>query len=115
LRTRPADGEEAHPAYETMHIKGPISIPWAELKAGRWKELEKSKEIVVHCSSYACPGSRMAAELLEKKGFNVKAYEGGIKEWAEAGLPMEGKITAQRYLHERRFFRPATMAKPSAE
>jgi len=64
-------------------------------------ELDKSKEIVTHCSSYECGASRMAAEFLENKGYIAAAYEGGIKEWAEAGLPMEGTISPQQYLVEK--------------
>jgi rhodanese-related sulfurtransferase len=98
----------APPAYEKIHIKGSIHIPLAELRAGRWKELDSSKEIVVHCSSYSCNASREAAEFLESKGLDVRAYEGGIKEWAEAGLPMEGTITPQQYLVEK-YGKPESM------
>jgi len=33
--------------------------------------------------------TKKAAEKLVAKGFKVKAYEGGIKEWSEAGLPTD--------------------------
>lgn len=91
----------ARPAYEKIRIRGSISIPRSELENGRWEDLDKSKEIVVHCSSYECGASRLAAEFLEARGFDVKAYEGGIKEWAESGLPMEGTISPKQYLEER--------------
>ena len=87
-------------SYDKIHIRGSISIPRSELEAGRWNELDKGKEIVTHCSSYQCNGSREAAQLLEKHGFNVRAYEGGMKEWAEAGLPTEGRLTPQQFLIE---------------
>lgn len=99
----------APPAYEKIRIKGSISIPRPELENGRWSELDKGKEVVVHCSSYECGASRAAAEFLENKGYNVAAYEGGIKEWAEAGLPMEGTISPQQYLVER-YGRPVAKA-----
>jgi len=88
-------------AYDRIRIKGSISIPRRELEGGRWTELDRSKEIVVHCSSFDCGASRMAAEFLESKGFDVRAYEGGIKEWAESGLPMEGTVSARQYLEEK--------------
>ncbi|MDG6983356.1 MAG: rhodanese-like domain-containing protein [Nitrososphaerota archaeon] len=91
----------AAPAYEKIHIRGSVSIPRNELEGGRWRELDPSREIVVHCSSYECGASRAAADLLESKGFNVKAYEGGMKEWAEAGLPTDGAISAGQFLKER--------------
>jgi rhodanese-related sulfurtransferase len=96
--TKPPGGDIAYASYENIRIKGSVSIPRSELEAGRWRELDKSKEIVVHCSSYACQASRKAARFLEEKGFNVRAYEGGLKEWAQAGLPMEGKLTSREYL-----------------
>jgi rhodanese-related sulfurtransferase len=88
-------------AYEKIHIRGSVSIPRNELEQGRWRELPKSKEVVVHCSSYECEASRAAARFLEEKGFDVSAYEGGMKEWAEAGLPTEGKISAREFIEER--------------
>ncbi len=102
----------AGPAYEKIHIRGSISIPRGELEQGRWKELDCSKEIVVHCSSYDCEASRVAAEFLASKGFSVSAYEGGMKEWAEAGLPTEGRMTAAQYLAER--YGSAEQKAPSA-
>ena len=99
----------APPAYDRIRIKGSISIPLSELKRGRWEELDRGKEIVVHCSSYSCSASREAADFLEAKGFRVRAYEGGIKEWAEAALPMEGTIPPQQYLVEK-YGRPPTVA-----
>lgn len=103
----------APPAFDKIRIKGSRSIPLKDLENGRWKELDSSKEIVVHCSSYDCNASREAATFLETKGFDVSAYEGGIKEWAEAGLPMEGTITPQEYLTER-YGKPASMANASS-
>jgi len=88
-------------AYEKIHIKGSISIPRYELEQGRWEELDSTKEVVAYCSSYDCQASREAANLLEAKGFNVSAYEGGMKEWAEAGLPTEGRMTAKQFLEDR--------------
>lgn len=95
-------------AFEKIRIRGSISIPRNELEQGRWKELDPSKEIVVHCSSYECDASRAAANFLEARGFNVRAYEGGMKEWAEAGLPTEGTISAKQFVEER-YGKPPTV------
>jgi rhodanese-related sulfurtransferase len=99
----------APPAYEKIRIRGSVSIPRSELEAGRWNELDRGKEIIVHCSSYECEASRMAADFLEAKGYDVRAYEGGIKEWAEAGLPMEGTVSPEQFLRER-YGKPAGTA-----
>lgn len=100
-------------AYQKIHIRGSISIPRNELEQGRWKELDSSKEIIVHCSSYECGASRAAAEFLESKGFNARAYEGGMKEWAEAGLPTSGAISAKQFLDER-YGKPVAVADPGS-
>lgn len=91
----------AKEGYDKIHIRGSISMPRNELEGGRWRELDGDKEVVVYCASYSCEASRVAAEFLERKGFDVRAYEGGIKEWAEAGLPTEGRLTAREFLEER--------------
>lgn len=88
-------------SYAKIHISGSVSMPRQELENGRWKELDSSKQVVVYCSSYQCDASKAAAQFLEEKGFDVSAYEGGIKEWAEAGLPTEGVMSAKDYLQEK--------------
>lgn len=75
-------------SYDLGMIKGSIKIPLAELEA-RFTELDKAKEVVTYCAGPACDASRKAAALLAAKGFNVSAYEGGIKEWTAANLPVD--------------------------
>ena len=99
-------------SYDRIHIKGSISVPKSKLTAGEWQQLNRNGEIVVHCSSYTCDASREAANFLADKGFNVSAYEGGMKEWAEAGFPTEGKVSPQIYLAE--YGKPPAMTTPAA-
>jgi rhodanese-related sulfurtransferase len=74
--------------YSLGAIKGSKKIPLAELDK-RLAELDKSKEVVTYCADVSCSASRKAAELLAGKGFKVSAYEGGIKEWTAAKLPVD--------------------------
>ena len=74
--------------YSLGLIKGSKRIPLDKLDA-RLSELDKSKLVVTYCASSDCNASKSAAEKLSAKGFNARAYEGGIKEWKEAGLPTE--------------------------
>ena len=76
--------------YRLGFIKGSVAIPLAELEK-RHTELDKSKEVVTYCAGVDCSASGKAAQLLADKGYNVSAYEGGIKEWKAAGLPVEGE------------------------
>lgn len=58
-------------------------------------DVPKDAEIIVYCAGPRCPMSGMAAEKLQKLGYtNVRAYEGGIEEWVEAGYEIEQLSTA---------------------
>ncbi|MBI3306373.1 MAG: rhodanese-like domain-containing protein [Candidatus Omnitrophica bacterium] len=74
--------------YNLGSIRDSKKIPLDQLDA-RISELDRNKEVVTYCASYDCSASRMAAKKLAGKGFKVRAYEGGIKEWKEAGFPTE--------------------------
>jgi len=76
-------------AHEQEHIPGAISVPHDNLEPHLGK-LDKGKLIIAYCGSYECPLSKQVATKLEELGYNVKAYEGGIKEWRESGYPSEG-------------------------
>ncbi|MBI3299870.1 MAG: rhodanese-like domain-containing protein [Elusimicrobia bacterium] len=77
--------------YRLGVIKGSKKIPLSQL-AGRFKELDKSKEVVTYCANPACDASHKAGELLSSKGFKVAVYKGGAEEWAAAGLPVEKAV-----------------------
>lgn len=82
--------ERAH--FEQEHIKGAVSIPLAELER-RAKAFHRDDRIVVYCASFECQASTKAAEKLVSMGFtDVRDYKGGIKDYKEAGLPMEGSL-----------------------
>ena len=50
----------------------------------------KSEEIIVYCGGPKCPQSLQAAQKLADLGYtNVKAYEGGLEEWKNAGNRVE--------------------------
>jgi rhodanese-related sulfurtransferase len=70
-------------------IEGSRHIPLSELES-RLGELDRGKDVVVYCASYTCRLSHEAARLLADRGFHVRTYDGGIKEWVEAGLPTDG-------------------------
>lgn len=84
--------------HDKIHIKGSKSFPLEELKEHAEEKLSKDKQYIVYCASHQCDASRKAAEFLTEKGFSAKAYEGGIKEWVESGLPTEGTTSSEEYL-----------------
>lgn len=86
-------------AYNSIHIRNSLSIPLNVLENGGWKDLPKEKLIITYCHSASCNASKMAASILKKNGFSkVAAYEGGIREWTENGLPSDGLETEKAEL-----------------
>ncbi|MBS3765064.1 rhodanese-like domain-containing protein [Candidatus Bipolaricaulota bacterium] len=72
--------------YEQGHIPGAINIPLEEIGREVKDKLETEQEIIVYCADEDCGASPAAAEKLDKLGFeNVRDYEGGKKDWVEAG------------------------------
>ena len=52
--------------------------------------LSKELEVIVYCAGPKCPQSAMAAQKLKGFGFtSVRAYEGGLEEWKDAGYSIE--------------------------
>jgi len=78
-------------SYKNAHVKGAVISFYNELgEETNLKSLKKYKTIVVYCAHSRCHASVNAAELLMKSGFsNVLDFKGGIKEWTEAGMPVD--------------------------
>ena len=80
-------------SYEREHIKGAISIPLADIDKETTRMLKRSDTLAVYCASFECTASTMAAKKLEELGFKyVLDYKGGLKEYKEAGLALEGSL-----------------------
>lgn len=85
--------------YQDAHIKNSINVPLADLKNFA-EETPKDTYIVVYCAHRNCDMSARAWHILHEHGFeNLFAYEGGMREWFEAGYPVEGPCR-EAYLHE---------------
>jgi len=74
--------------YALGMIQGSTAIPLKELES-RLEELDQAREVITYCAGGECTASRQAADLLKRHGYKARAYEGGIEDWKEAGLPME--------------------------
>mgnify|MGYP000592641085 CR=1 FL=1 len=76
--------------YDDCHIKDSIHVPFDAIEQYA-KGIDKNAEIVIYCSNYMCATSSYAASKLSEIGFaNVRVYEGGVAEWFQKGLPVEG-------------------------
>jgi rhodanese-related sulfurtransferase len=75
-------------AFRAKRIPGSIHFNTAdELLAA----LGKDDEIVVYCSNPACLASLAVYHRLVEHGYtNVRRYAGGLVDWEDAGLRLEG-------------------------
>jgi len=75
--------------FKRRHIPG--SEHFAELDDAL-KSLKPSDEIVVYCTNPPCRASQKLYWDLVDRGYeNVRRFEGGLVEWADAGYPLEGE------------------------
>ena len=76
-------------AFRAKHIPGSLNV---DNPAKAAELLDPADDIVVYCSDENCPASKFAYHQLTTNGFNhVHRYAGGIADWEEAGLPLEGE------------------------
>src|SRR5271155_2072736 len=81
--------------YDKLHIKGSQSLSIVHLRPEEFvKAVEtnygRENLFITYCSGFPCRHFMEAAEALSKMGFKAEGYPGGIQEWAESGLPVEG-------------------------
>jgi rhodanese-related sulfurtransferase len=81
----------ASSSYAKMHIARAINIPLEDLE--RWAaSYDRNALIVVYCTDYICRTSTVAALKLIALGFkSVHDFKGGLQEWKESNLPLEGE------------------------
>ncbi|HSS97634.1 MAG TPA: rhodanese-like domain-containing protein [Terriglobales bacterium] len=77
--------------FKGENISGSRRVPLDKVgNEVRQSSIAKNADIVVYCAGPHCPQSRMAAEKLVKLGYdNVRAYEGGLEEWKQAGYGID--------------------------
>ncbi len=75
--------------FRAKHIPGSLNISSPD--DPKFKDLTKEEEIVVYCSDIHCATSHYVHDKLEREGYNVRHFAGGINEWEEAGYPVEGE------------------------
>ena len=99
LRARLARGDHfklvmaAHDwAYRAKHIPGSIHFKNDDEP---FTGLAKDDDIVVYCSNADCRASLSLIKKLREHGYhNVSHYPGGLIDWEDGGLPIEGDWAA---------------------
>lgn len=71
--------------YVEMHVPGAVLIPLPEL-GGRTAEVPNGEQVFVICA--AGGRSLVAAEALNKAGWDAVSVSGGTKAWAAEGRPV---------------------------
>jgi rhodanese-related sulfurtransferase len=56
----------------------------------------KDKFFITYCADVNCNAGPNAARVLIEKGFRADDYPGGLKDWSDAGFPMEGTQAPNR-------------------
>jgi rhodanese-related sulfurtransferase len=76
-------------AFQVKRIPGSIHFSTPDEMLAN---LKKDDEIVVYCSNPQCLASVAVYHRLLDRGYsNVRRYPGGLVDWEDAGLPLEGE------------------------
>jgi rhodanese-related sulfurtransferase len=80
------------PHYHAEHLPGAVNLP-GDLTTALAEQLtpDRSRIVVTYCSGPSCARSKVAAAAFTRLGYpDVRVYDGGKADWADAGLPLEG-------------------------
>jgi rhodanese-related sulfurtransferase len=77
-------------AYDAKHIPGSLHFDTPD---ELYSTVSPTDEVVVYCSNVDCLSSVAMYRDLVRRGYaNVRRYSGGLVDWEEAGLPLEGEM-----------------------
>ena len=76
-------------AFDAKHIAGSLHFDTPEQL---YAAIRPDDEVVVYCSHVDCLSSVALYRDLVRRGYrNVRRYSGGLLDWEDAGLPLEGE------------------------
>jgi len=80
--------------YLRCHIAGSHHVPLFQNRSLFAFEVEKrfdrKKFFIAYSADVTCAAAQNAVQALKNRGMIAQAYSGGMKEWLESGLPVEG-------------------------
>ena len=75
-------------AYDAKHIPGSLHFDTPD---ELYEAVRPEDEVVVYCSNVNCLSSVAMYRDLVRRGYpRVRRYAGGLLDWEDAGLPLEG-------------------------
>ncbi len=81
-------------AFDAKHIPGSLHF---DTPADLYATVQPDDEVVVYCSNVDCLSSVALYRDLVRRGYrHVRRYSGGLLDWEDAGLPLEGEFVAAR-------------------
>ena len=80
-------------AFDAKHIPGSLHF---DAPDELYAAVRPDDDVVVYCSNVDCLSSVALYRDLVRRGYgNVRRYAGGLLEWEDAGLPLEGTFVQQ--------------------
>ena len=80
-------------AFDAKHIPGSIHFDTPD---ALYAAIRLDDEVVVYCSHVDCLSSVALYRDLIRRGYrNVRRYSGGLLDWEDAGLPLEGEFATR--------------------
>ena len=77
-------------AFDARHIPGSVHF---DTPGELYAAVQPEDEVVVYCSHVDCLSSVALYRDLLRRGYrNVRRYSGGLLDWEDAGLPVEGEF-----------------------
>jgi len=77
-------------AFDAKHIPGSIHVDTPD---ELYRVVRPDEDVVVYCSNVDCLSSVAMYRDLVRRGYsNVRRYSGGLLDWEDAGLPLEGEF-----------------------
>lgn len=77
-------------AFDAKHIPGSLHFDTPE---ALYAAVRPDDAVVVYCSHVDCLSSVALYRELVRRGYrNVRRYSGGLLDWEDAGLPLEGSF-----------------------
>ncbi len=82
-----ANGEKT---YKEGHIPGAVNFGKNEKNFASLLPQDKNTQLIAYCGGPMCTAWEAPAKAAQKLGYtNIAHFKGGIKEWKEAGMPIQ--------------------------
>jgi rhodanese-related sulfurtransferase len=77
-------------AFDAKHIPGSLHFDTPE---ALYAAIQPDDDVVVYCSNVDCLASVALYRDLVARGYrHVRRYAGGLLDWEDSGLPLEGRM-----------------------